>query len=116
MTAEQLALLGRVRGAGHRLLTVVNDVLDIAKAEAGHIEVQHDPVVLSPIVDEAVAMTAPQASAKHTAITVQDGDESLVCVGDSDRIEQILMNLSSNISGTPGEGACFTLTLPDDRK
>jgi signal transduction histidine kinase len=105
LTGQQLAFLRRVRDAGHHLLKVVNDVLDIAKAEAGHVQVQRQPVVLSAIVDTALELTAPQAAAKHLTIEPQLSDKSLVCIGDADRIEQILINLVANaVKFTPPDG------------
>lgn len=105
LTAEQLALLRRVRGAGHHLVRVVNGVLDIAKAESGHLPVEHAQLVVSAVVDASLALTAPQAHVKHLIVTVQDRDDSLTCVGDADHVRQILINLLSNaVKFTPDGG------------
>jgi signal transduction histidine kinase len=105
LAAEQVALLRRVRLAGHHLVRVVNGVLDIAKAESGHLSVEHARLAVSSVVDASRALTAPQADAKHLTVTVQDRDDSLTCVGDADHVRQILINLLSNaVKFTPDRG------------
>jgi len=105
LTVDQLQLLRRVRVAAHHLLAVVNGVLDLAKAEAGHLPVQHHRVRLCSAIDAAIALTAPQAAAKHISVSSDGVDTALACVGDADRIRQILINLLGNaVKFTPRDG------------
>jgi signal transduction histidine kinase len=83
-----------LRSAEH-LLTIVNDILDIARIEAGKLRLVFEPVDLRPIINEAKSVIAVQAAHKH--LTVIDETQSLPLVtGDRVRVKQVLINLVSN--------------------
>ena len=87
----------RVESAGKALLSIVNDVLDFSKLEAGHFEIK--PRVVSPLdeVRSAIQMFAPQADAKGLALEFHAADDLPAHVRlDPDRLRQILLNLVSN--------------------
>jgi signal transduction histidine kinase/CheY-like chemotaxis protein len=83
-----------LRSAEH-LLVIVNDILDIAKIEAGKLRMVMEPVDLRPIINEAKAVVAVQAGTKH--LTIVDETQALPLVmGDRVRVKQILINLVGN--------------------
>ncbi|ONF45688.1 PAS domain S-box protein [Methylobacterium radiotolerans] len=87
----------RIRTAGAALLTVVNDVLDFSKVEAGQIEIVPRPFALEALIDNAVSIVRPSAERKGLALTVALGPGLPDWIeGDEDRLRQILLNLLNN--------------------
>ncbi|MBL0939337.1 MAG: PAS domain-containing protein [Gemmatimonadaceae bacterium] len=93
---EQSRQMEMVRGSARHLLSLINDVLDISKIEAGQLEVAPESFALSPVLDRLLATMKPQADRKGLAIEllVEDAPEQLDT--DRRRVEQILLNLLSN--------------------
>jgi PAS domain S-box-containing protein len=97
LNETQRGQLDRIRTSGRHLLDLINDVLDVVRAEAGALEVQPQPVILGSILREAVALVLPQAQAKRLELTLEAQDEGFPrAVADPRRLRQILVNLLSN--------------------
>jgi PAS domain S-box-containing protein len=97
LTPGQAEYLERVKVSSRHLLTLVNDVLDLSKLDAGGMTAVAERASLASAVDEARALVGPQAEAR--GITVQEGEgcgSRSLYVGDPDRVRQILVNLLSN--------------------
>ena len=90
--------------SGQHLLQIVNDVLDIAKADASRLEIRLTPVKLARVVDAALLLVRPQAAAGGiTLVDETDGEETLWA--DELRARQVLLNLLSNaVKFTPAGG------------
>ncbi|WP_310541048.1 PAS domain S-box protein [Phenylobacterium sp.] len=102
----------RVAGAGHALLSIVNDVLDFSKLEAGQYDIKPRPVSPVQVAHDALLMFAPQAEAKGLALEFQadDGTPELLAL-DPDRLRQILLNLVGNAIKFTEEGlVCLRLS------
>ncbi|KXJ60825.1 MAG: two-component system sensor histidine kinase [Alteromonas sp. Nap_26] len=89
--------LKKAQSAGGQLLILINDILDISKIEAGKIKVEHAPVDLLQVLDDAVSLQRAYCQKKGLAFHYYK-DPSLppVISGDITRITQILHNLLSN--------------------
>ncbi len=87
--------LGRIHGAGHRLLTLVNEVLDLSKIEAGAMEIALAKVDLDALVAEIVDAVRPAALSNANTIVVDTGALGGVET-DGFKLGQCLMNLMSN--------------------
>jgi signal transduction histidine kinase len=97
LTEDQRAQLGRIRASGRHLVGLIDDVLDLAKVEAGQLAVASSTVAAGPVVDTALTFVRPQAAAKAIQIsTICEGDRNAPFVGDPARVQQILTNLLSN--------------------
>ena len=92
----QLDDIQRIRRASAHLLALINDVLNVARLEAGHVEVAAKPVLVEPLLIEAAGMLEPQARTKGITFERVRCDTDYMVVGDRDRILQILLNLLSN--------------------
>ncbi|MDA8198202.1 MAG: ATP-binding protein [Thermaerobacter sp.] len=90
--------------SGQHLLQIVNDVLDIAKADASRLEIRLTPVNLARVVDAALLLVRPQAAAGGiTLVNEADGEATLWA--DELRARQVLLNLLSNaVKFTPAGG------------
>ncbi len=94
-----------INASGQHLLSLVNDLLDMAKIEAGRFEIADGVVDLSCVVDMVVRMTSPAAAQARLALDVNVGRDLPLLRGDERAIRQILLNLVSNaIKFTPAEG------------
>ena len=103
---RQRERLGVIRESGELLLSVINDVLDLSKIEAGRLELAEHDFSLDELADGAVSAFSVMASQKglRFGMTV-DAEAAGWWRGDSDRIRQILSNLLSNAVKFTVEGA-----------
>ena len=81
---------------GDRLTALINDVLDIAKIEAGKIEWNMQPLQIADIIEQAIAATAILAQASGIEVMDDIADDLPEIVGDRDRLLQVIFNLVSN--------------------
>lgn len=87
----------RIRAAGTALLTVVNDVLDFSKLEAGQVEIVPRPFAPVGLIDNTVSIVRGVAEAKGLALVVNvDPAVPGWVLGDEDRLRQVLLNLLNN--------------------
>ena len=97
VSSEQLKHLSRIRGSGRHLLELISEVLDLSKVEAGSMEVSREAGVVGEVVDAALALLRPQASAKGVQIAdACGGDRGAMYMGDPQRVRQIVVNLLTN--------------------
>lgn len=93
---EQHKQLGMVQRSGRHLLSLINDVLDISKIEAGQFEVASEPFNLRETIEKAVATVSPAAEQKNLALHIHTDPAIGEFVGDQRRVQQVLLNLMSN--------------------
>ena len=87
------------------LMGVTNDFLDMAKGEAGHLQVARDTGAARHVISEAASLVAPQAAARTVEITLAETTERIMYLGDIDRVRQVLVNVLGNaVSFTPEGG------------
>jgi len=96
--------LGRIHAAGHRLLAMINDVLDLSKIEAGGVEVAREPVDIAAVVAEAVETVRPAATLNGTAIAVDIDDGIGFAETDGFKLSQCLLNLVANAAKFTKDG------------
>ncbi len=97
LSPPQRDYLGRVRRSSQHLLGLVNDVLDLAKVEAGEMTVLHEEGTVAEAVAAALHFVSPQAGERGIELAAPDGcGAGARFLGDEDRVRQILANLLSN--------------------
>jgi signal transduction histidine kinase len=107
---RQREALGRVRMSGRHLLSLLDNVMEMARLNAGVLRVESDPVNLEDVAREAVHMLVPQADAK--LLTLQLGRPATVMVlADHARIRQVLVNLIGNAVKFTGEGGAVAVDV-----
>jgi signal transduction histidine kinase len=95
-TENALEPLRRVNAAGHHLLSLINEVLDLSKIEAGKLELNPEPVNLAGLIDEVVGTAGQLAEKNQNRLIVQAQENVDALNADSMRVKQILLNLLSN--------------------
>jgi signal transduction histidine kinase len=88
--------LERIKRNGEHLLGLINDVLDLAKAEAGRIEVRLAPVNVGLLVRACVAEVDSLRAGKDVRLVADVGEGAIETMTDAQRVRQILLNLLSN--------------------
>jgi len=88
--------LGRIRSAGRHLLTLINDVLDLSKIEAGKIELTVAPFPVRRVLDEVRSTVEPLVARKANTLAVRCAADPGTMDSDETRIRQVLFNLLSN--------------------
>jgi signal transduction histidine kinase len=106
--------LGRIHGAAHRLLAMINDVLDLSKIEAGGAIVSADSVDLDAMVAETVATVQPAAAANGSSISVESHPGLGVAETDGFKLSQCLLNLMSNAAKFTKDGQIKLVAQRDD--
>jgi len=96
--------LTRIHGAAHRLLSMINDVLDLSKIEAGGAIVAADSVDLEAMIADTVATVKPAASANGSAISVELQPGLGTAETDGFKLSQCLLNLMSNAAKFTKDG------------
>ncbi len=105
LSDEQRQQLRRISASGRHLLSLVNEVLDLARIESGRLNVERRPIRTSEVADAALVMIQPQAEARGLSLSRTETVSSPVCLGDPDRVRQILVNLLGNaVKFTPVAG------------
>lgn len=81
--------------AGHHLLSLINEVLDLAKVESGSVEFAAEPLQVGPVLEECTGLVAALADKRGIVIS-SSGDHHLAVLADRTRFKQAVLNLISN--------------------
>src|SRR5580700_10206800 len=97
LSPEQTTYLHAMKTSGDTLLSFIEEMLDLAKIEAGRLDLESRPFALAAFVEEAVELLGPRAQAKGLEICCYvDERLPLRVVGDAARLRQVLFNLAGN--------------------
>src|SRR5690242_3901971 len=102
---KQAEYLDDILSSGNHLLSLINDVLDLSKVEAGQVELEVGPFSLREALERGVVMVRERASKSSVAVAAEVEPAVQVVTADERRIRQILFNLLSNaVKFTPAGG------------
>jgi signal transduction histidine kinase/CheY-like chemotaxis protein len=104
----------RILAAGHHLLALINELIDIARIESGEFSVSVEPVAVQPVVEETGQLMAPLAADRSITISQPCPPPGLAVKADRQRLHQILVNLLSNAIKYNGVGGTVTITCQAD--
>jgi PAS domain S-box-containing protein len=115
LTPEQATYLAAMKTSGHTLVSFVEDMLDLAKIEAGRLDLTPHPFGLASFVEEAVELLGPRAQAKGLEICAYV-DERLPArvIADAARLRQVLFNLVGNAIKFTETGGVSIIVEPDE--
>jgi len=109
LNEKQVEYVDDILSSGQHLLNLINDILDLAKVEAGRMELQPAPFALPETLRNAMAMVRERATRQDVTLAVEIDDSVGEIEADERKVKQILFNLLSNaVKFTPAGG---TVTL-----
>lgn len=112
---KYLEYIQLIHDSGAHLLTVVNDILDMSKIEAGKFQVIPEPFDAVPVIRECVGMTMPQAQDAGVTVVTRLPERAEDLMADRRAIQQILLNLLSNAIKFTDPGGTVTVTMKKNR-
>ncbi|MEY2551473.1 MAG: hypothetical protein QOG12_1617 [Verrucomicrobiota bacterium] len=96
-TVQQRARVEHIMSAGRHLLNLINEVLDISRIEAGHLQLSVEPVALTQVLEEALNLMRPLAADRAMELVIdEDLEKDLHLLADRQRLKQVLLNLLTN--------------------
>ena len=102
---RQRQALRRVRMSGRHLVSLLDNVMEMARLKAGVVKLKAERVRLVDVARDGVNMLTPAAAAKQQSLELTSA-EDVVVIGDRERLRQVLVNLLSNaVKFTPSEGS-----------
>src|SRR5688572_19521052 len=110
MTDKQRRFIGDIFKSGKHLLSLINDILDLSKVEAGKMLLDLDPVDLSSLLRNSLSIIKGQAAARHVRLDMRGPDRLGFMNADARKIKQIVYNLLSNAVKFTAEGGDVILT------
>ncbi len=113
LTPEQMTYAKAVKSSGDALLSLIEELLDYSKIEAGKIDLEHRPFALAALIEEITELLAPRAQARKLEIAAYV-DERLPAevVGDAARLRQVLLNLAGNAIKFTSTGGVALIVEP----
>jgi signal transduction histidine kinase len=102
---QRSRFLSHILNSGKHLLGLINDILDLSKVEAGHLELQIEKASINEVLEAAAGTMKPLAAKKAIDLQVGSNDQVSVIPMDAARIRQVVVNLLGNaIKFTPEGG------------
>jgi PAS domain S-box-containing protein len=109
MTEQQRGFVGDISGSGKHLLSLINDILDLSKVEAGKMTLDLEPVRVSSLFTNSLSIIREKAAARRIRLSMEVADELGTIDVDARKVKQIVYNLLSNAVKFTGEGGQVTL-------
>jgi CheY-like chemotaxis protein len=113
LTPEQMTYARAVKTSGDALLSLIEELLDYSKIEAGKIDLEHRPFALAALVEDITELLAPRAQARKLEIAAYiDERLPMEVVGDAPRLRQVLLNLAGNAIKFTSTGGVALIVEP----
>ncbi len=110
---RQKKYVSNIQTSGRHLLSLINDILDLAKIEAGKMELHPSEIVIADLVERVTSAMASLTEKKNIELTTHVDQSLPIAKQDSGKLQQILYNLLSNaVKFTPDGGRVKVLALP----
>ena len=112
--ARQRKDAAQIVRAGRHLLALIDDVLDIARIEAGGLPIEREPVELDSLLSEAMALVAPLAGKRRIRLQEPQLSASVLVLADRQRALQVALNLLSNAIKYNVDGGWVRVEVSDN--
>ncbi len=112
---EQKKQLDMAYNSAKHLLSLINDILDLSRIEAGRVEIEHEPFSFTEVVNEVVEGLKPMAGQKGIAIHTDLPGRDIGMTGDRKRCFQVLLNLVNNALKFTEQGEIRIIAGVEDR-
>ncbi|HEX2853579.1 MAG TPA: hybrid sensor histidine kinase/response regulator [Opitutaceae bacterium] len=111
LTPDQLDLVNTIHSASQSMLTLVNELLDVATIESGELKINPEPHDLTEIITKSVYLTNIEAAKKQTRVDFNPQPPSVVAKIDSAKMRQVVENLLSNAVKYSPPGSIITVEV-----
>ena len=116
LTPEQMTYARAVKTSGDALMSLIEELLDYSKIEAGKIDLEHRPFALAALIEDITELLAPRAQARNLEIAAYVDERLPVQVaGDAARLRQVLLNLAGNAIKFTSTGGVALIVEPGIR-
>ncbi len=113
LTPEQVTYAKAVKTSGDALLSLIEELLDYSKIEAGKIDLEHRPFELTALIEDITELLAPRAQARKLEIAAYvDERLPMQVTGDAARLRQVLLNLAGNAIKFTSSGGVALIVEP----
>ena len=116
LNEQQLNYVKLIDTSGRHLLSLINDILDLSKIEAGKLEMHPESLSVDEICQACLSFVKEPATKKRIALSYVSRPAQISTVADPRRLKQILVNLLSNAVKFTGEGGQVALEARADAK
>jgi len=96
LTGDQQRQLTTIQTSARHLLSLINDLLDLAKIESGKVEIDFESVIMQSVIEEVTSALLPQAQSKGLLLNATMPEVEVIVMTDRRALSQILLNLTSN--------------------
>jgi signal transduction histidine kinase/CheY-like chemotaxis protein len=114
LSPRQERYVGNIKNSGKLLLQLINEILDLAKIEAGRMELHREDVAVDTLVEGALTLIKPLAAQKRLRLHTEGQAPGLRVHADPQRLKQILLNLLSNAVKFTPEGGAVTVCIAQE--
>jgi signal transduction histidine kinase/DNA-binding response OmpR family regulator len=115
MTARQQEFVDIILRSTDRLVELVNDLLDVARIEADHVEINRRPIDVGEAIREVVELMGPRIEEKHQQLGVYIAPTLPLALADAVRVRQIIANLLTNAHLYTGDGGRVDIAAEAER-
>jgi PAS domain S-box-containing protein len=116
LNQRQKRSLETISSSGRHLLSLINDILDLSKIEAGALDIELKTVAVADICQASLQFVKQTAQRKRINLTCDLGDSPVTIDADERRLKQILVNLLANAVKFTPEGGSVGLEVAEDRE
>jgi signal transduction histidine kinase len=110
LNERQMEYTGSMIEAGQRLISLVNDILDLSTIEAGYLSIYPTEIRVKEMLERVAQLTRDWAKKQKLDMVIACPDESLTVMADERRLKQVLLNLISNAINYSPSGGQITLS------
>ena len=114
ITEPQHDAIARIQRSQRHLLGLINDVLNFARIEAGHVTIELSDVAMHKTLATIETLIAPQMQRKRLAYSYEACDSELIVRADEEKLQQVLLNVLSNAIKFTDVGGSVTVTCTTD--
>jgi PAS domain S-box-containing protein len=115
LNSDQQSIVSSVRRSTSRLMSLINNILDIAKMQAGRVRIQLKPTSLAGIAGRSIGILEQLAKAKNLQVGLSAVEEFTI-LADGDMIERVFTNLLGNAIKYTPEGGSITVGLKEEKE